>query len=72
MEEDIMNKEKQKVIPSEYIPEVASYTEKIGGQDYLISNDTMYTFYRRTKGEFSAFFLALKNDKKLLACKCSQ
>ena len=67
-----MNKEKQKVIPSEYIPEVASYTEKIGGQDYLISNDTMYTFYRRTKGEFSAFFLALKNDKKLLACKCSQ
>ena len=67
-----MNKEKQKVIPSEYIPEVASYTETIDGQDYLISNDTMYTFYRRTKGEFSKFFLALKNDKKLLACKCSQ
>jgi uncharacterized OB-fold protein len=32
----------------------------------------MYTFYRRTKGELSPFFLALRDDKKLLGCKCTK
>jgi uncharacterized OB-fold protein/putative sterol carrier protein len=32
----------------------------------------MYTFYQRTKGEFSPFFLSMRDDKKLLGCKCSQ
>jgi uncharacterized OB-fold protein len=65
-----MEAERKSVIPAEYIPEVASYTETIGGQAYLISNDAMYTFYRRSKGEFSAFFLALRDEKRLLGCKC--
>jgi len=38
----------------------------------LITNDAMYTFYQRTKGEFSPFFLSMRDDKKLLGCKCSQ
>ena len=64
--------EKQKVIDEKYIPDVGSQIETIDGKDYLISNDAMYTFYRRTKGEFSPFFLALKNEKKLLGCKCTR
>jgi uncharacterized OB-fold protein len=32
----------------------------------------MYTFYRRSKGELSPFFLALRDRKVLLGCKCSQ
>ena len=64
--------EKQKVIDEKYIPDVGSQIETIDGKDYLITNDAMYTFYRRTKGEFSPFFLALKNEKKLLGCKCTQ
>ena len=64
--------EKQKVIPAEYIPEKGSHVETIDGKDYLITNDAMYTFYKRTKGEFSPFFLALRDEKKLLGCKCSQ
>ena len=67
-----MATEKEKVIPSKYIPEVGSYVETIDGKDYLITNDAMYTFYQRTKGEFSPFFLAIRDEKKLLGCKCSK
>jgi uncharacterized OB-fold protein len=61
-----------KVIPYEYIPDVGSHVETIEGKDYLISNDAMYTFYQRSKGEFSSFFLALKDEKKLLGCRCTK
>jgi len=61
-----------KIIPSEYIPDVGSHTVTIDGRQYLISNDAMYTFYRRTKGEFSQFFLALRDERRLLGCKCSK
>ena len=64
--------EKKKVIDEIYIPDVGSQVETIDGTDYLITNDAMYTFFKRTKGEFSAFFLALKNEKRLLGCKCTQ
>jgi len=67
-----MTTQKEKVIPSQYIPDKESFIETIDGKDYLITNDTMYTFYRRTKGEFSSFFLALRDEKRLFGCKCSQ
>jgi len=67
-----MKKQKEKVIPSYYIPDVGSHVTTIDGKDYLIANDAMFTFYRRTKGEFSPFFLALRDEKRLLGCKCSK
>lgn len=67
-----MSTEKERVIRSVYIPEVGSHVETVDGKDYLITNDAMYTFYRRTKGELSPFFLALRDEKRLLGCKCSQ
>ena len=67
-----MTTQQEKVIPEKYIPEVGSHIETIDDQDYLITNEAMYTFYQRTKGEFSPFFLALRDEKKLLGCKCSQ
>ena len=67
-----MTTQKEKVIPLEYIPDKGSFIETIDGKDYLITNDAMYTFYRRTKGEFSPFFLALRDEKRLFGCKCSQ
>ena len=57
--------ERKKVIDEQYIPDVGSHIETIEGKEYLITNDAMYTFYRRTKGEFSPFFLALKDEKRL-------
>jgi uncharacterized OB-fold protein len=67
-----MKRHAEKIIPDKYIPEIGSHVETIDGKDYLITNDTMYTFYRRTKGEFSAFFLALRDKKQLLGCRCTQ
>ena len=63
--------ERKKVIDEQYIPDVGSHIETIDGKEYLITNDAMYTFYRRTKGELSPFFLALKNEKRLLGCRCT-
>jgi len=64
--------QQDKIIPEKYIPDVGSKTETIDGKEYIITNDAMYTFYRRTKGEFSAFFLALRDEKRLLGCKCTK
>ena len=65
-----MAKKKEKLIPAEYIPDVGSQIVIIDGKKFLVANDVMYTFYQRTKGEFSQFFLALRDDKKILGCKC--
>jgi len=67
-----MATQREKLIPSRYIPDIGSHIETIGGKDYLVSNDAMYTFYRRTRGELSPFFLALRDEKKLLGCKCTK
>ena len=67
-----MAKENVKVIPYEFIPDVGSEVLTIDGKKYLVSNDAMYTFYKRTKGEFSDFFLALRDEKKVLGCKCKK
>ena len=67
-----MSTEETELIPSRYIPDLSSHVETIDGQDYLIANDAMYTFYQRTKGEFSRFFLALRDEKKLLGCRCTR
>ncbi|TET16484.1 MAG: hypothetical protein E3J81_03055 [Dehalococcoidia bacterium] len=60
----------KKIVPSEYIPDAESRTITIAGKDYLEVNDAMFTFYRRSMGELSPFFLALRDEKKVLGCKC--
>ena len=60
----------KKVIPSEYIPDADRRTINIAGKDYQVVNDAMFTFYRRSMGELSPFFLALRDEKKVLGCKC--
>jgi uncharacterized OB-fold protein len=71
-EDQSMNTVEEKIIPAKYIPAMGSHVENIDGQNYLIANDAMYTFYQRSRGEFSAFFLALRDEKRLLGCKCTQ
>jgi uncharacterized OB-fold protein len=67
-----MENKKRKLIPDEFIPEVRSRIITLDNQDYLLQNDTMYTFYERSMGELSPFFLGIKNEKKILGCKCSK
>jgi uncharacterized OB-fold protein len=61
---------KRKVIPSEYIPDAERRTITVEDKKYLEMNDAMFTFYRRSMGELSSFFLALRDDKKIMGCKC--
>jgi uncharacterized OB-fold protein len=67
-----MKDKKRKLIPDEFIPEVRTRVITLDNQDYLLQNDTMYTFYERSMGELSPFFLGIKNEKKILGCKCSK
>jgi uncharacterized OB-fold protein len=67
-----MAEKKSKIIPDEFIPEVSSKIVTIDKQDYLLQNDAMFTFYQRTAGELSPFFLGIKNDRKILGCKCTK
>ena len=67
-----MSEKRQKLIPDDFIPEIRSRVITLDNQDYLLQNDAMYTFYERSMGELSPFFLAIKNDKKILGCKCAK
>lgn len=62
----------KKVIPIEAIPDVESRVVTIEGKPYLVSNDAMFTFYQRAMGELSPFFFALRDEKKILGCKCTK
>lgn len=63
-------KTSKKVIPLHMIPDEASEVVEIGGERYIQSNEAMFTFYKRTKGEHSPFFLALKENRSILGGKC--
>ncbi len=59
-----------KVISLDMIPDIGSEKISLVGKDYLIVNDAMFTFYKRSMGELSPFFLALRDEKKILGTKC--
>jgi uncharacterized OB-fold protein len=61
----------KKIIPGAAVPPEEGRTLTIDGKDYLELNDAMHTFYRRTMGEHSSFFLALRDEKKILGAKCT-
>jgi hypothetical protein len=67
-----MAKKGKKIIPGAAVPPEEGRTLTIDGKDYLELNDAMHTFYRRSMGELSSFFLALRDEKKVLASKCSK
>ena len=67
-----MTEKKQKIIPEEIIPEISSRVITLDDKKYLLQNDAMYTFYERSIGEFSPFFLAIRDEKKILGCKCTK
>lgn len=67
-----VRKASAKVIPTEAIPEPGSRTVTIDGKDYLVANDAMFTFYQRSKGELSPYFIALRDEKRILGCRCTR
>ncbi|HEX2987779.1 MAG TPA: hypothetical protein VHS06_06365 [Chloroflexota bacterium] len=61
----------KKLIPTEAIPEQGGEIVSIDGKGYLMLNDAMFTFYRRSMGELTPFFLALRDEKKILGARCT-
>ncbi|UCD57153.1 MAG: SCP2 sterol-binding domain-containing protein [Candidatus Hydrogenedentota bacterium] len=61
----------RKVIPSAAVPPIQTRTVNIDGREYLELNDAMHTFYRRTMGELSPFFLAIRDEKRIIGAKCT-
>jgi uncharacterized OB-fold protein len=62
----------EKVIPLHMVPDAGSEVIEVDGERYLQSNEAMFTFYKRTKGEFSPYFLALMERKVILGAECAQ
>lgn len=61
---------KEKVIPLHMIPDVGSEVVEVDKERFLQTNEAMFTFYKRTKGEHSSYFLALKERKLILGGRC--
>ena len=61
-----------KVIPEHFNPPVASEVVERDGKAYLQSNEAMFTFYKRTKGEFSKYFLGLRDEMKIYGIRCPE
>jgi uncharacterized OB-fold protein len=59
-----------RVIPEHMNPPVASEVVELDGTPYLQTNEGMFTFYKRTKGEFSSYFLGLRDEAKIHGAKC--
>ena len=66
-----MATEKKFVIPPAMLPEVGMH-EVVGrdGKAYLIRNDAMFTGIQHAQGEFSAFFLALRDECRIFGHRC--
>jgi uncharacterized OB-fold protein len=60
----------KKVIPTHMIPNEGSEVLEIDHGRYLQTNEAMFTFYKRTKGEFSPYFLAIRERKVILGGRC--
>ncbi|MBI2875456.1 MAG: hypothetical protein HYY20_01085 [Candidatus Tectomicrobia bacterium] len=61
------------VIPLEMMPE-AGMREVTGqdGKSYLLRNDAMFTGVQHAQGEFSEFFLALRDECRILGHRCPE
>ncbi len=60
----------RRVIPEHMNPPVASEVVELDGVRYLQTNEAMFTFYKRTKGEFSGYFLGLRDEARIYGVKC--
>lgn len=60
----------RKVIPEHMNPPVASEIVEREGSKYLQTNEAMFTFYKRTKGEFSKYFLGLRDERRIYGARC--
>jgi uncharacterized OB-fold protein len=60
------------VIPLTMMPQVGMKEVKAQDGSYLLRNDLMFTAMQHTQGEFSDFFLALRDEGKIFGHRCPE
>ncbi|MBW2148928.1 MAG: hypothetical protein JRG73_17380 [Deltaproteobacteria bacterium] len=65
-------REKELVIPVTAVPPKASQEIDVDGEKILLHNEAMFTSYQHSCGEFSKFFLAIRDKKKILGHQCPE
>ena len=63
---------KEKVIPLHMIPDVGSEVVEVDNERFLQTNEAMFTFFKRTKGEHSPYFLSHMEKKIILGGRCPE
>ncbi len=63
--------EERNIIPDQMVPKKKIQEVKgSDGNDYLLRNEVMFTAYQHSAGEFSEFFITLRNQCKILGKRC--
>ena len=65
-------RKKEPVISPAMLPKVGITEVQAGGRRYLLRNDVMFTAVQHTQGEFSDFFLSLRDEGKVFGHRCPQ
>ena len=65
-------RKKGQVISPAMLPKAGITEVQAGGSRYLLRNDAMFTAMQHTQGEFSDFFLALREEGKVFGHRCPQ
>jgi uncharacterized OB-fold protein len=65
-------RKKEPVISPAMLPKVGITEVQTGGRRYLLRNDVMFTAVQHAQGEFSDFFLALRDEGKVFGHRCPQ
>jgi uncharacterized OB-fold protein len=65
-------RKKEPVISPAMLPKVGITEVQAGGRRYLLRNDVMFTAVQHAQGEFSDFFLALRDEGKVFGHRCPQ
>jgi uncharacterized OB-fold protein len=65
-------RKKEPVISPAMLPTVGITEVQAGGSRYLLRNDVMFTALQHAQGEFSDFFLALRDEGKVFGHRCPQ
>jgi uncharacterized OB-fold protein len=65
-------RKKEPVISPAMLPKLGITEVQAGGRSYLLRNDVMFTAVQHTQGEFSDFFLSLRDEGKVFGHRCPQ
>ena len=61
---------KKPIIRPRMLPEEGIREVTVDGRTYLLRNDVMFTAMQHAQGEFSDFFLSLRDEQRIFGHRC--